>query len=163
VEMHTGEAGISLFRREWDGTVTCCLAGFSLRTWAGLPDDGSPVSTSARGPRTGSRLKGGTVGWRSSNADMQSGDWTITRFLRFWSPVESVMRHSPLLASIWRPNRTTTSLLFSLRTGCKRLIFLAWGARGPEFKSRRPDQRLLYYHVSSFPPDTNFGTIVAKL
>jgi hypothetical protein len=57
-DAHWRRAGISLFRRKCDATVTCCLAGFSLRTWAGLPDDGAPVSTSARGPRTGSRMEG---------------------------------------------------------------------------------------------------------
>src|SRR5271155_1641880 len=45
-----------------------------------------------------------------------------------------------LLASIWRPNWVEPSLLFSIGAACKLLIFLAWGARGPEFKSRRPDQ-----------------------
>ena len=45
-----------------------------------------------------------------------------------------------VLASNWRPNHTVTSLLFSLRAVCKSMIFGAWGARGPEFKSRRPDQ-----------------------
>jgi hypothetical protein len=35
------------------------------------------------------------------------------------------------------------SLVFSVKTVCKLLIFVAWGARGPGFKSRRPDQTVL--------------------
>ena len=38
------------------------------------------------------------------------------------------------------PNREALSLLFSVSDARKLLIFFAWGARGPEFKSRRPDQ-----------------------
>src|ERR1035437_4277836 len=54
--------------------------------------------------------------------------------------VESKPSQPGVLASIWRPNRATASLLFSVREACKLLIFIAWGARGPEFKSRQPDQ-----------------------
>src|SRR5437879_2184324 len=54
--------------------------------------------------------------------------------------LESKPLDSYVLASIWRPNRVDSSLLFSVRAVCKLLIFFAWGARGPGFKSRRPDQ-----------------------
>ena len=50
--------------------------------------------------------------------------------------MESTPARLGVLASIWRPNRLTASLLFSVKAACKCLIFLAWGARGPEFKSR---------------------------
>src|SRR5690349_10345989 len=43
------------------------------------------------------------------------------------------------LASTWRPNRCAGTLLFPAAGARKRLIFFAWGARGPGFKSRRPD------------------------
>jgi hypothetical protein len=50
------------------------------------------------------------------------------------------MPNPTVLASIWRPNHLTASLLFSAKLTRKLLIFLAWGARGPKFKSRQPDQ-----------------------
>lgn len=40
------------------------------------------------------------------------------------------------------PIRNELSLVFSVEVLCKWLIFFAWGARGPGFKSRRPDQTL---------------------
>ncbi len=50
----------------------------------------------------------------------------------FWSP------YRPLVA-FWRPNPSHLSLLFSVHDARKLLINFAWGARGPGFKSRRPD------------------------
>ena len=48
-----------------------------------------------------------------------------------------------VLASKWRPNRLALSGVFSVGMVCKLLIFVAWGARGPGFKSRQPDQPFL--------------------
>jgi hypothetical protein len=59
-----------------------------------------------------------------------------------------------VLASIWRPNPLLLSLVLSLSAPCKLLIFLAWGARGPGFKSRQPDQipqRLTDARTSNYP------------
>ena len=49
------------------------------------------------------------------------------------------LRKSPLVA-FWRPNPSPLSLLFSVYDARKLLTNFAWGARGPGFKSRRPDQ-----------------------
>jgi hypothetical protein len=38
------------------------------------------------------------------------------------------------------PKHGVLSLVFSVGSACKRLISPNWGTRGPEFKSRRPDQ-----------------------
>jgi hypothetical protein len=62
------------------------------------------------------------------------------RELACGSPPGVQTARDDVLASIWRPNHTTASLLFSVVGVRKLLIFLAWGARGPEFKSRQPDQ-----------------------
>src|SRR5436190_1238976 len=45
-----------------------------------------------------------------------------------------------VLASTWRPNQLVLKSLFSVNRVRKSFIFVAWGARGPGFKSRRPDQ-----------------------
>jgi hypothetical protein len=59
-----------------------------------------------------------------------------------WSPVGVQTLNFRALASNWRPKLVGLRLFFSANHGCKSLIFLAWGARGPGFKSRRPDQSL---------------------
>jgi hypothetical protein len=60
-------------------------------------------------------------------------------------------RKRPLVA-FWRPNPSRLSLLFSVHDARKLLINFAWGARGPGFKSRRPDQS------SQILTDTNLLT-----
>jgi hypothetical protein len=66
------------------------------------------------------------------------------------------------LASNWRPNYIELSLAFSVNVACKPLIFLAWGARGPGFKSRRPDQ-LSPFSFSDFQFPLSFVQTSANL
>src|SRR5579883_3556295 len=54
---------------------------------------------------------------------------------RHWSRVEVHI----VLVAFWRPNPSDLSLLVSVHDARKLLINFAWGARGPGFKSRRPD------------------------
>jgi hypothetical protein len=103
-------------------------------TW---PCHARPVEVNPKGPR--SRDLGGSgritrhseIGRCARNVDCQR---------RFWSPCGVQTARTGVLASIWRPNCVGLSLVFSVTDIRNVMIFVAWGARGPEFKSRQPDQ-----------------------
>jgi len=56
-----------------------------------------------------------------------------------WAGIGVVLESISSLVAFWRPNPSGLSLLFSVYDARKLLINFAWGARGPGFKSRRPD------------------------
>ena len=64
-----------------------------------------------------------------------------------------VLESTSSLVAFWRPNPSDLSLLVSVRDARKLLINFAWGARGPGFKSRRPDQ--CFQKLTDLTPPTN--------
>ena len=62
------------------------------------------------------------------------------------------------LVAVWSPKLVGLSLVFSVSDARKLLIFFAWGARGPGFKSPRPDQTPQRLTALQLSPNSKTGS-----